>query len=1483
MMSTASCPDDTFGPWAGPQCRGGFDFTLLFEETILSILLSSIFILLSPLRILALFAAPIRVKSSPLDWAKKITSTCFIALSAALVGLWVVSSSKSPSSAITYTRATIASSALNFVLSLLYVPLSHLEHRSSFRPSFLISVYLALSILFDAARSRTLWMLENAGGSSIPAVFTANLALRAVMLLFESTEKRSVLTDEYKNVSKEGASGPYNLGVFYWLCSLFFTGYKKILAHDDLYQLDDTLRSEPLAKKMSEAWGKVSDKSKSGALLGAWIKAFIGPLTIPIIPRLFQIGFTYTQPFLITAAINLAATPQTQQFNNNGSTPSGTLTLVSTDIETISGGILLFHETWSNILEIGIAIYLLERQLGAACVMGVGFAIVVMIGSGFLAGPIGKHQAAWIAASQRRVTATSKALGSVKWLKISGLTDVAFNGIRRLRTQELAASTKFRLFLGITIVLSICTPVFGPLLTFATAAGIASRGNGDLTIAKIFTSYSLIVLLNTPLSLFTASMPAIAGAVTSFQRIQDYLNVTQRRDNRISSSHGNRDDRTTKTEASQIVSDATNKENPPGRVTVLEPDVIASLGGRFSWPEEAISAQSRDITPQDTSGGENQENRVHHEKPPVIDISPRIDIRRQTLTLILGPVGCGKSTLLKALLGELSDFDGSVQTRFSGAVTFCDQTPWLPNEKIRDIVCGRSAQDTNMLEEKEMGQDLDWYRRIITSCALERDIAMWPQGDQTSVGSKGISISGGQKQRLSMARAAFARSELLVMDDCFSGLDANTEDTVFDNLLSREGILRKANMTVVLASSDYRRVPYADQIIILNEKGQLQYAGSVDGLKENPDFKWLLGDSAAKASKRSNEGIAKNGHKPEPSANQAPDAVAAELTGALQTDAARQMGDSAVYKFYLESAGWPTIIAFTIGIIVFAFCDSFPSVWLKWWAESNEENPNSDLGKWLGVYTVFSIGAFSSCLFACWQLFIVVINRSGLYFHDILVNTVSRAPMSYHTTTDSGITVNRFSQDLQLIDMELPASALGVVITISFGVAQFVLVCASSKYMAAVIPFLLALLYAVQHFYLRTARQLRLLDIEFKAPLYSQLMETVAGLVTIRAFHWESRSAAKYMRALDKSQQPNYLLLCVQRWLVFAVNIIVMLLAVILIVLTTTLREKIGPGFAGVALSNILAFSATMEATINSWVQLEISLGAIARIRSFSMQTKSEDDEAIDVLAAEGRNEQLMEPNLNALDSTFWPSKGRIEIETLCASYPSSGRVLNDITLSIQAGEKVGICGRTGSGKSSLFLSLLGLIAQDSGKISIDGVDLATLPREYLRTRIVAVPQEAYILEGTVRLNADPYRSQDEDVQSTAVDPERRDKEIIVVLERVGLWKKIEARGGLSAAIDEKFFSQGESQLMILARAMLRDGGSRVLDEATSNVINTIIRTWFKDWTILAIAHKLDAILDYDKVAVLDDGKLMEFDAPRKLLSRQNSIFKDLYLVSTNQ
>lgn len=213
------------------------------------------------------------------------------------------------------------------------------------------------------------------------------------------------------------------------------------------------------------------------------------------------------------------------------------------------------------------------------------------------------------------------------------------------------------------------------------------------------------------------------------------------------------------------------------------------------------------------------------------------------------------------------------------------------------------------------------------------------------------------------------------------------------------------------------------------------------------------------------------------------------------------------------------------------------------------------------------------------------------------------------------------------------------------------MVCVSTRYMAALLPVILGIMYLIQHVYLRTARQMRFLDIECKAPLYSHLIDTLTGLPTIRAFHWEDQSMEKGLQILDASQRPNYLMYCIQRWLIFAVNMMVMLLAVVLIILVTTLREQIGPGYAGVALSNLIAFGGTVQATIVTWVMLEVSLGAVARVRSFEMDVKSEDEEAREKLAGAGRKSDVVDPS--ALDKgEKWPSKGHIEIQDLSASYP---------------------------------------------------------------------------------------------------------------------------------------------------------------------------------------------------------------------------------------
>ena len=571
----------------------------------------------------------------------------------------------------------------------------------------------------------------------------------------------------------------------------------------------------------------------------------------------------------------------------------------------------------------------------------------------------------------------------------------------------------------------------------------------------------------------------------------------------------------------------------------------------------------------------------------------------------------------------------------------------------------------------------------------------------------------------------------------------------------------------------------------------------------------------------------------------------------------RQTGDTSVYGYYLRSAGlWGPII-FTSSMAIYAFCDSFPNVWLKWWTEANARNPNTGSGKWLGVYGALSGAAVISLLGGAWQFFIVTITKSGLFFHSLLVNTVSRAPMSFFSTVDNGITINRFSQDLQLIDMELPSSALSLVLTVSICIAQAILMAVASRYIAIVFPFLVIVFYAIQRFYLRTSRQMRFLDIEHKAPLYSQLMEIFTGLPTIRAYEWQTETMQHSLKILDESQRPVYLLYVLQRWLVLSIDLTIALMATVLITITTTLRQQIGPGYMGIALTNVMAFGTTMESLLITWVTVEIAIGAIARIKNFVSSTE-----------VEGQSDG----STGSLDSApnTWPETGAIDINKVFASYHSTGPVLKSVSLSIRGGEKIGICGRTGSGKSSLVSCLLRLLDIDAGSISVDGIDITTIPHEEVRARLVAVPQEPFIFEETIKLNLDPSHT-------------ASDEEIIQALQKVQLWDTIEARGGLETSINTDFFSEGQKRLFGLARALLRKSKVLLLDEVTTgldrqtaDIIDKVVNEVFDGWTIISVAHRLESILQFDRIAVLDNGLVLEFDQPRTLLDNPDSAFRRL-------
>lgn len=451
---------------------------------------------------------------------------------------------------------------------------------------------------------------------------------------------------------------------------------------------------------------------------------------------------------------------------------------------------------------------------------------------------------------------------------------------------------------------------------------------------------------------------------------------------------------------------------------------------------------------------------------------------------------------------------------------------------------------------------------------------------------------------------------------------------------------------------------------------------------------------------------------------------------------------------------------------------------------------------------------------------------------------------------------------MTLIDHDLPYSVIDFVLSLSNVFMSAILMCLSARYFAAVMPPVILFMWMLQKFYLRTSRQMRLLDLEAKSPLFSQFIESLSGLVTIRAFGWESVFEDQNLALLDTSQKPFYMLFCIQLWLELALDLSVAVLGTILMVLIVKLRSEVGAGYVGLAILNVIAFSQWLSLVIRNWATLETSIGAIARIRDFVTHTASEDKP--------GENER---PE-NADRGLSWPSKGAIEFQNVNASYKEGEdqpRVLRNLSLSIQPGQKIGVCGRSGSGKSSLLGTLLRMLEIDSqSRILIDGVDITHIPRQITRTALNAIPQEPFSTHGSVRANIDP---------SDTNGPE----EVEQVLRRVELWHVVEAKGGLDAALDANFFSHGQRQLFCLARALLRKSKVILLDEVTSNVdvvsdalMQRIIRDEFADCTILAVAHRLETIIDFDRIAVIEDGELIEFDAPEALL-KTDSAFKELY------
>ncbi|KAF4981000.1 hypothetical protein FZEAL_3115 [Fusarium zealandicum] len=1453
--NSTACGDGLFGPSVWSEgCRGGFDFTLSFQESILNIIPSALFLLLAGPRAVYLLRTPDRAKRRATYTSKLITAAISAALQVALVALV-------PSSKKLNTRFSLAAAILNLLAAFSIVVLAHIEHVKSLRPSFLLTAYLFISLLFDAARLRTEWLMSL--NVSYAAVLSASTVFKLALLLLETVEKRSILIHGDNAPSRESTSGPLSRGFFVWLNSLLISGWATVLTNNDLPTIYEKLSSKKLMVRFDASWRKASEKNKKPSLFLTTIRILKWQLLSITPPRLAMIALSISQPFLVNHALRFLTMPESESTMNRGYgligafafvfigsaiitawyehltfragamvrgglitliyskmmklptddlNESSAVALMGNDIETLTEKLhTLLVESWSNTITVGIAMWMLSAQLGAVCIAPIITAIISLTLSGSVGKMMVPRQTVYQKATQDRINFTSEVLESMKPIKMLGLAERFSSLISQKRDEEIEVGKHYRMTSVYANCITNCNVSLTEAITFGAYAIAAKLGGGEpFSAVQAITALSILGVMMDPLSQLLGDIPNSFAAFGCFKRIQEFLMLDERVDSRH--VHG---------EHSGLLYKP-SRDHPGTLRRAIEMNTLEKVGvdgsqilitdGNFNWGDKAVLSGINTSFARHDNG---------------------------SLTIVIGPVGSGKSSLLKAILGETTSSNGRVSLD-SSEVAFCDQSPWIMNATIRANIIAESKSFDN-----------DWFDNVVSACDLSIDIAQLAEGDLTMVGDKGVKLSGGQKQRLAIARAVYSRKPIAIFDDVFSGLDKVTEQTVFGRVFGKGGLLRKNGTTSILATHAVHRLPESDYVVALDKEGKLIEQGTFSDLRSGGSYV---------------ESLDISGHFKDDDDERTPedaDAAKKPTTSNPQTQQQENKhdlpSDKSVFTYYFKAIRAHNLVIQASFILSSGVIAAFRSVWITWWGDGKGRD-STDIGYWLSIYGVLSLleGVLITMAIA---LFLLVVGpTSGRTLHRRILDAAMNAPMAFLNNSEAGSLINRFSQDLRLVDTVLPLSlsVFHFEIAACFGAAGLAI--AAVGWFAVSIPFVIGVLVLIQRFYVRTSKQLRLLEIEHKAPLFSHFLESIHGLATIRAFGWTQPYTDKVLIRLDDAQKPAYLLNCIQRWLTLVLDMVVAFLTVILVVFAVTLREKMNPSLLGIALVNMMRLGNNMKGIILYWSILETSLGAITRIRAFSCDAPSEQKPGEDRQPAED-----------------WPASGGLEVKDLDVQYDQTAEpVLRGLSFSIKHGEKLGICGRSGSGKSSFVQALLRMTEIVNGQITLDGEDISFVPRSLIRQRLSCLTQEPFLFSDTVRFNADPLRNSS-------------DEEIKNALERVGIWSVIKAKVGedsdaLDEKMDENFLSHGQRQLFCLARALLKRSSLLILDEPTSSVdtqtdarIQEVIRSEFSDCTIIMIAHRLDTLLDFDRIAVLDRGALAEYGAPQDLLADETGAFSRLY------
>ncbi|XP_035914957.1 multidrug resistance-associated protein 1 isoform X9 [Anopheles stephensi] len=1390
--------------------------------------------------------------------------------------------------------------------------LVYLNKHYGMRTSGLLFLFWFLLTICSIPRTRTeiraheARVLEDSWAEYQFVSFLIFFSLTCLMFLLNFFIDKPPRQSKYEITDKDcpelSASFPSRI-FFAWFDRLAWVGFRKPLEVDDLWKMKPEDSSKEVSPAFLHHWNKTLEKTyqtretsndvtfkKLGntasvdfrttkskniaSILPALIKTFGGTFLLGSFLKLGQDLLTFASPQILKLIIDfvsgdepmwkglmyaitlfVVAGTQTlllgQYFNRmffvglrirtalisaiyrkaliisnsarKGSTVGEIVNLMAVDAQRFMDLTTYINMIWSAPLQIGLALYFLWQILGPSVLAGLAVMIILIPVNGVIANMIKTLQIKQMKNKDERVKLMNEVLSGIKVLKLYAWEPSFEQQILKIRDKEVKVLKSAAYLNAGTSFIWSCAPFLVSLVTFATYVLVDE--NNVLNASTAFVSLSLFNILRFPLSMLPMLISNMVQTSVSVKRINTFLNQEELDPDNVQHDE---------------------KESSP----------LLIENGVFSW------------------GGEDT---------TLKNINVRVE--RNQIVAVVGTVGSGKSSLLSAFLGEMDKISGRVNTL--GRIAYVSQQAWIQNATLKD----------NILFGKPMDQRR--YNRVIEACALKPDIEMLPGGDMTEIGEKGINLSGGQKQRVSLARAVYNDADVYFLDDPLSAVDSHVGKHIFEQVIGPTGLLAKKTRVLVTHGITY--LPNTDKIYVLRE-GEISESGTYQELmdKKGAFAEFLIqhlqevseeeedldeikqqlensvgGEDLLNQLKRTNskrsrsESTSETGSVKDISRQNSttdsnsslrrrtsekvvPDVPKTKLIEQEKSETGSVKWE--VYKHYLKSIGLTLSVATVILNMIFQGFSIGSNLWLsRWSTDESAENDTSVRDMYLGVYGAFGAGqAFLS--FFCDLSPQLGTWRAAKHLHATLLQAVLRLPIAFFDITPTGRILGRFSKDVDILDNTLPITVSELNYCFFEVVATLVVISISTPIFAAVIVPIGVLYYAVQRFYVATSRQLKRLESVSRSPIYSHFGETIQGVQTIRAYSVQDRFITESDERVDSNQLCYCPSIIANRWLAVRLEMVGNLIILFAALFAVLGRETMNAGLVGLSVSYALQITQTLNWLVRMTSDVETNIVAVERIKEYG-ETKQE-------AAWELPNSTLPRD---------WPEQGMVEFRDFQVRYREGLElVLRGISFTVKGGEKVGIVGRTGAGKSSLTLALFRIIESAGGSIVIDGQDIAQLGLHALRSRLTIIPQDPVLFSGTLRINLDPFNAQSDD-------------DIWKALEHAHLKSFVK---GLTAGINHEVteggenLSVGQRQLICLARALLRKTKVLILDEATAAVdletddlIQRTIRTEFKDCTVLTIAHRLNTIMDSDKVIVLDKGQIVEFAPPAELLQSKNSAF----------